>query len=451
MTSGELGKHAEAADSGEETVLLDLLLSRLFSAGGGGDLPSGELQTSLGSSFAFVEEDTKRDERDRAVPTCPDKLKDWTQFPECIKSRQTMHRAVMKNLNPSHRYFYRVGFVKTSFLKGLREVFCAGSAEDPEQDSETSTVVAVSQTFSVRTPPIRDDAHAGGAKPLAYAVFGDVGMASVQWRGLEDSLVNSTVTKARSHSRFERILPTEWYQSALSFLGLKGNAPKKSTIFLDLMADNGLDVMAHLGDIAYWLNDVGDEYMRKLEPLAAQKPYLVSPGNHEAPLHLNSYTARFQNMPNRMISSEARGNLEDGNLRLEGLSPVQLGAQNVRNNHWYSVEHPGFAKWIFLSEGMFVAYTDKADAARDLFVGEVYKGHTTEAIEAEMHWVEQELKNVDRKAFPWVFVGGHRPAYCTNLSVHCTTVAAMVRDGGKKILEESAEQGLSCRGSIGRN
>lgn len=45
------------------------------------------------------------------------------------------------------------------------------------------------------------------------------------------------------------------------------------------------DALLHIGDFAYDMADdngqVGDEFMRRIEPIAANVPYMVVAGNHE--------------------------------------------------------------------------------------------------------------------------------------------------------------------------
>lgn len=45
------------------------------------------------------------------------------------------------------------------------------------------------------------------------------------------------------------------------------------------------DAIIHVGDFAYDMNsenaEVGDQFMRQIESLAAYVPYMVCPGNHE--------------------------------------------------------------------------------------------------------------------------------------------------------------------------
>ncbi|KAH7724547.1 acid phosphatase [Aphelenchoides avenae] len=47
-------------------------------------------------------------------------------------------------------------------------------------------------------------------------------------------------------------------------------------------AQNGdFDMVLHIGDFAYNFEDMGDEFMRQVEPIAAYVPYMTVVGNHE--------------------------------------------------------------------------------------------------------------------------------------------------------------------------
>jgi hypothetical protein len=132
------------------------------------------------------------------------------------------------------------------------------------------------------------------------------------------------------------------------------------------------DAVVHNGDIAYDLNtqmgEYGDIFLRSLEPIASQLPYMVSQGNHESGLVLPHYINRFQ-MP--------------GNV----------------SNLWYSF-NVGRAHFIaFNTEPVF----------DDL----------NETQELQMEFLKNDLQGVDRVKYPWVVVYGHRPFYCSaNLSTN---------------------------------
>lgn len=156
---------------------------------------------------------------------------------------------------------------------------------------------------------------------------------------------------------------------------------------------NNIDVIYHIGDIAYDLNDrsgkVGDEFMRRIEPIASQVPYQVVPGNHEAAWNFSHYDNLFHMIDQR-----------SGQV----------------NNHFYSTS-VGPVRIIGISTEFY------------FFV--IYG---TSQIGNQFRWLENELKEANRpenrKTHPWVVVVGHRPLYCSsNHALHCTLEYRALRNG----------------------
>ena len=91
----------------------------------------------------------------------------------------------------------------------------------------------------------------------------------------------------------------------------------------------------HTGDFAYdfeqgYHGEVGHQFMRNIEQVAAYVPYMVSIGNHEdAPLNLAHYTERFRNMPTKTGSV----------LTVNGKAP----------NNWYYSWDAGLVHYIALT------------------------------------------------------------------------------------------------------
>lgn len=78
---------------------------------------------------------------------------------------------------------------------------------------------------------------------------------------------------------------TEW-SPHIAIFGDMGNENAQSLARLQEEAQRRLyDAIIHVGDFAYDMNSdnaqVGDQFMRQIEPLAAYVPYMVCPGNHE--------------------------------------------------------------------------------------------------------------------------------------------------------------------------
>jgi hypothetical protein len=105
-------------------------------------------------------------------------------------------------------------------------------------------------------------------------------------------------------------------------------------------------------------------YFRKIEPIARQVPYMVSPGNHEFWFNFSSYKHRFW-MP--------------------------LAAD--RENMYYS----------FNVGSLHMVSLDTEDIVDTAFMSKV-----------QVDWLREDLKAVDRKQSPWLMSMGHRPIYCSN-------------------------------------
>lgn len=77
----------------------------------------------------------------------------------------------------------------------------------------------------------------------------------------------------------------QWSPS-LAIYGDLGNENAQSLPRLQEETQLGMyDAILHVGDFAYDMNtqnaEVGDEFMRQIEAIAAYVPYMVVPGNHE--------------------------------------------------------------------------------------------------------------------------------------------------------------------------
>ncbi|XP_033169460.1 acid phosphatase type 7 isoform X3 [Drosophila mauritiana] len=133
------------------------------------------------------------------------------------------------------------------------------------------------------------------------------------------------------------------------------------------------DAIIHVGDFAYdmdWENgEVGDEFMRQVETIAAYLPYMVCVGNHEEKYNFSNYRARF-NMPGETDSLWYSFNL----------GPVHFVS--------FSTE-----VYYFLSYGF-------------------------KLLTKQFEWLERDLAEANlpenRAKRPWIITYGHRPMYCSD-------------------------------------
>ncbi|XP_022925943.1 probable purple acid phosphatase 20 [Cucurbita moschata] len=172
------------------------------------------------------------------------------------------------------------------------------------------------KTFSFKTPPAK--------LPIKFAVVGDLGQ-------------------------------TEWTKTTLEHV-----------------AKSAYDVLILPGDLAYadFVQPLWDSFGRLVEPLASQRPWMVTQGNHEVehipvvhPEPFTAYNARWH-MPFEQSSSTS--------------------------NLYYSFDTAG------VHVIMLGSYTDfDTDSAQ-------YK------------WLEADLKKIDRSKTPWIVVLIHAPWYNSN-------------------------------------
>lgn len=176
----------------------------------------------------------------------------------------------------------------------------------------------------------------------------------------------------------------------LAIYGDMGNINAQSLPRLQEETQRGMyDAIIHVGDFAYDMNtddaQVGDEFMRQIETIAAYVPYMTCPGNHEEAYNFSNYKARFS-MPGDF----------DGMMYSFNMGPI----------HFISISTEFY---YFLGYG----------------IKEVIK---------QYYWLENDLKEANkpenRKLRPWIITYGHRPMYCSNLNEDdCTYHQTFVRVG----------------------
>lgn len=194
---------------------------------------------------------------------------------------------------------------------------------------------------------------------------------------------------------------------------------------------NSYEFVIHPGDFAYaddWafdpmnVNDGTNAYQSILEnfydqlaPIAARKPYMASPGNHEADCEEADYTTglcpqgqynftdfmhRFGNtMPTAFKSSSSN-------------TTAQQQAQKAQNlalpPFWYSFEY-GMAHITMIdTETDFANAPDGPGGSAGLNSGPF--GTPGQ----QLAFLEADLASVDRTVTPWLIVAGHRPWYTTS-------------------------------------
>jgi hypothetical protein len=180
---------------------------------------------------------------------------------------------------------------------------------------------------------------------------------------------------------------TDWSPRLIVYgdMGRHGGEPTLQSLIKQVQSGYPQAII-HAGDFAYDLESNGgvngDAFMNRIQPIAANVPYMTCIGNHEDNYLFANYRNRFY-MPG--------------------------DSQNM----WYS--------WN-MGPIHFVAYST-----------EVY---FTDSIrwtkERQKAWLEEDLRiaNLHRHEQPWIIAYGHRPMYCSNIDHDdCTKNNSIVRLG----------------------
>jgi len=187
-----------------------------------------------------------------------------------------------------------------------------------------------------------------------------------------------------------KTLPEERTALNIAMFGDLGVVNAQTLELLETEAKNrAYDMIIHVGDMGYDLDQQqgrkGDEFMNQMQNVATAYPYQVCIGNHEAKFNFTHYTKRYG-----------------------GMSTIS----NTGHNWWFSYD---------------VSYVHFVAIDTELY----FYGGFDKQLQAHMEFLENDLKNVDRKKTPWVIVYGHRPLYCSNIpSIRdCTGEAKKLRRG----------------------
>ncbi len=224
---------------------------------------------------------------------------------------------------------------------------------------------------------------------------------------------------------------------------IKGDASKRDTIptidpslnhtTIGRLAQtvNDYEFIIHPGDLAYaddwalkaknWLagkdayQAILENFYNQLAPIAGRKPYMASPGNHEAvceevalaqlicPAGQKNFTDfinRFgRTMPTAFSSTSSNTAAMVAANKAKALANPPF---------WYSFEY-GMAHITMIdTETDFADAPDQPGGSAGLGAGP-FGGYASQ----QLDFLAADLASVDRTVTPWVVVAGHRPWYST--------------------------------------
>ncbi|KAL2816042.1 Metallo-dependent phosphatase-like protein [Aspergillus cavernicola] len=188
------------------------------------------------------------------------------------------------------------------------------------------------------------------------------------------------------------------------------------------------ELVIHPGDFAYaddWFLSLGnaldgenayqailENFYTQLAPIAGRKPYMASPGNHEAACQEIPYTSG--------LCPDGQKNFTDFMHRFGQTMPTSFPslspnytAQVLANQaralaeppFWYSFEY-GMAHIVMIN-----TETDFESAPSGQGGSAGLNGGPFGTKNQQIEFLELDLASVDRSITPWVIVAGHRPWY----------------------------------------
>lgn len=201
---------------------------------------------------------------------------------------------------------------------------------------------------------------------------------------------------------------------------------------------NDYEWVMHPGDLAYaddWILNIDnlldgantyeaitENFYNQLSPIASRKPYMTSPGNHEADC------AEVGTLAIRTICPEGQKNFTDFNVRFGKNMPSAFSSTSsddtakINANKAKMLANPPF--WYSFEYGMvhvtmIDTETDFPNAPDAPFGSAGLDGGPFGYTGQQLDFLKADLASVDRNLTPWVIVGGHRPWYSTGGSA-CT-------------------------------
>lgn len=157
-----------------------------------------------------------------------------------------------------------------------------------------------------------------------------------------------------------------------------------------------------------------EQFYDQLAPIAGRKPYMASPGNHEADCEEIDYTS--------FLCPAGQKNFTDFTNRFGQTMPTAFGSTSsngtalVNSNKAKMLANPPF--WYSFEYGMvhvvmFDTETDFTNAPDGPGGSAGLDGGPFGAPNQQIEFLKADLASVDRTVTPWVIAGGHRPWYST--------------------------------------
>jgi acid phosphatase type 7 len=200
---------------------------------------------------------------------------------------------------------------------------------------------------------------------------------------------------------------------------------------------NNYEFVVHPGDLAYaddWIETPSDwihpeeayeaiieNFYQQLAPVSGRKPYMASPGNHEADCEEINYTTGlcaegqknftdFQNRFGRTMPKAYSSTSSNSQAKVNANKAAQLAVPPF----FFSYEYGQVHYTMIDTETDFPNAPDAPGGSADL-----NSGPFASSPQQQLDFLAADLASVDRTVTPWLVVAGHRPWYTTGGGESC--------------------------------
>jgi len=298
------------------------------------------------------------------------------------------HTAIMNNLLPSTKYYYRVGDKVNGFSSELSFI------SNPSIESDSSFTFLI---YGDMGQYIQDSFVELTSEPssqnVTTALFEDI-ITLQPSRQQHLSHLRNKNNNNHDDDDFEHSHPI--HQHHRQFYPHHYNHGDNDYEQIDDQNEDQSLLVLHIGDISYARGYAAEweQFHYQLLPITSRVPYMVSPGNHE------------YDFPNS--SSVFHGHDSGGECGVPLYRRYSMPSAS-ETKPWYSMNY-GSVHFIMLSTE-----------------------HNFNVSSDQYNFLENDLMNVDRTKTPWVIVTGHRPMYISSLNWRA-------EDGDQTVAQQLREQ-----------
>ena len=219
-----------------------------------------------------------------------------------------------------------------------------------------------------------------------------------------------------------KTLPKPGDNTRLTFgvIGDIGQTIHSISTVTHLINERNISMILHAGDLSYADCDqtLWDSYGEMIEPLAAYTPWMVCPGNHEIEFNGTDYTNLFTAFEHR--------------YRMPYFKPASFGDVIIKSSVNPKTGMPYCTPSIFQTEYNFgnSFFSFDNGLAHIIYLNPYTNSSITSF---QYKWLLDNLREIDRKATPWIIVVMHCPWYSSNTNHYADPQTVQMRESMEEL------------------